>query len=65
MARFDAAATFARAATVGGVVGRSGVPLPEPALATLVDQVSADLQAYVGPDGLAFPMGAHLVSAIR
>jgi SAM-dependent methyltransferase len=37
--------------------------LDERALSVLISEVNTALQPYVGPDGLAFPMQAHLVTA--
>ena len=37
--------------------------MDEGALSLLISEVNTALQSYVGPDGLAFPMQAHLVTA--
>ena len=37
--------------------------MDECALSVVISEVNAALQPYVGPDGLAFPMQAHLVTA--
>src|SRR6266568_4519012 len=37
--------------------------MDERALSVLISEVNTALQPYVGPDGLAFPMQAHLVTA--
>jgi SAM-dependent methyltransferase len=37
--------------------------MDEGALSVLISEVNTVLQSYVGPDGLAFPMQAHLVTA--
>jgi hypothetical protein len=37
--------------------------LDERALSVLISEINMALQPYVSPDGLAFPMQAHLVTA--
>jgi hypothetical protein len=48
---------------VGSVLGRTGVQVRDESLAALIREVDRALQPYVGSDGLAFPMEAHLAVA--
>ena len=42
------------------MLGRSGVQLGDGRVAAIVSDVGAELEPYVGPDGVVFPMEAHL-----
>ena len=62
-ARFPSPEAFARYVVVGSVLGRTGVEVRDDAMTALVRDVEAALRTYVHPDGLAFPMEAHLALA--
>ncbi len=61
--RFPSAESFARYVVVGSVLGRTGVKVRDEAMTALIRDVEAALGPYVHPDGLAFPMEAHLAVA--
>jgi ubiquinone/menaquinone biosynthesis C-methylase UbiE len=58
--RFPSARAFARILLAASVLGRSGVHLDQPQVAAIVDEVGVALEPYAGPEGLVFPMEAHL-----
>jgi hypothetical protein len=49
----------------GSALGRTGVKVCDEVLKAIIDDVDAALHPYVHPDGLRFPMQAHLVSAAK
>jgi len=59
-ARFPSPEHFARWMLAGSVLGRTGVQLRNESLTAMIREVDEALQPYVAPDGLAFPMEAHL-----
>jgi ubiquinone/menaquinone biosynthesis C-methylase UbiE len=61
-ARFSSVAAFAEAQLAATPLSTLGV-VSDQTIASVVGDVSAALQPYVGPDGLTFPMHAHLVTA--
>jgi len=63
VARFPSPELFVRWVVVGSVLGRTGVQVRDESLAALIREVDRALQPYVGSDGLAFPMEAHLAVA--
>jgi hypothetical protein len=63
VARFPSPQLFVRWVVVGSVLGRTGVQVRDESLAALIREVDEALQPYVGSDGLAFPMEAHLAVA--
>jgi ubiquinone/menaquinone biosynthesis C-methylase UbiE len=63
VARFPSPQLFVRWVVVGSVLGRTGVQVRDESLAALIREVDGALQPYVGSDGLAFPMEAHLAVA--
>jgi len=65
VARFPSPDLFARWMVAGSVLGRTGVQLRDESLSAMIREVDEALQPYVAPDGLAFPMEAHLVMAIK
>lgn len=65
LARFPSPDLFARWMLAGSVLGRTGVQPRDESLAALLREVDEALQPYAAPDGLAFPMDAHLVIATR
>lgn len=64
-ARFPSPDLFARWMVAGSVMGRTGVQVRDESLTAVIREVDEALQPYVAPDGLAFPMEAHLVIAIK
>jgi len=65
VARFPSPNLFAQWMVAGSVLGRTGVQLGDESLSAMIREVDEALQPYVAPDGLAFPMEAHLVIAIK
>ena len=63
VACFPSAERFARWVVVGSVLGRTGVQVRDESMAAIVDEVDHALRAYTRPEGLAFPMEAHLAVA--
>ena len=58
--RFTSARAFSRIVLAASVLGRSGMQLNESQVDAIVADVDAALESYAGPDGLVFPMAAHL-----
>lgn len=65
MARFPSLDDFITHVLMGSVVGRSGVKVSDEALKAIIGDVNAALHPDMHPDGLRFPMQAHLVHAIK
>jgi ubiquinone/menaquinone biosynthesis C-methylase UbiE len=65
MARFPTQDDFTQYVVMGSVLGRTGVKVSGEALKSLIADVNEALQPYVQPDGLSFPMQAHLVRATK
>lgn len=63
MARYASPKEFTRAIMVGSIMRRTGTRVSEETMQLLMDDVSAQLQAYVSADGLAFPMEANVATA--
>lgn len=63
LARFPSPEHFTRWVVTGSVLGRTGVQVRDEALDAIIREVGAALQPYVGADGLAFPLEAHLAAA--
>ena len=63
VACFPSAERFTRWVVVGSVLGRTGIQVRDESLAAIVDEVDHALRAYTRPDGLVFPMEAHLAVA--
>jgi SAM-dependent methyltransferase len=61
-ARFASVAAFVEAQLAASPLSTLG-DVTDQTVAAVVRDVSAELQPYVGADGLAFPMHAHLVTA--
>ena len=62
-ARFNSAVEFTRVLSVGSVLRRTGVRIPEDALKAMSTDVAAELHQYIDEDVLEFPMESHLVVA--
>lgn len=65
VARFPSPHLFARWMVAGSVLGRTGVQVRDESLSAMIREVDEALQPYVAPDGLTFPMEAHLVIGIK
>ncbi len=65
MARFPSQDDFTTYVVMGSVLGRTGVKVSDEALKALIEDVNETLRPYVQPDGLIFPMQAHLVRATK
>ena len=65
VARFPSPDLFTRWVVAGSVLGRTGVQVRDESLTAMIREVDETLQPYVAPDGLVFPMEAHLVIAIK
>lgn len=65
VARFPSPDLFARWMVAGSVLGRTGIQVRNEALTAMIREVDDALQPYVAPDGLAFPMEAYLMIAIK
>jgi ubiquinone/menaquinone biosynthesis C-methylase UbiE len=65
IARFPSQDDFTTYVVKGSVLGRTGVKVSDEALNALIEDVNETLRPYVQPDGLAFPMRAHLVRATK
>ena len=65
VARFPSPDLFARWMVAGSVLGRTSVQVRDESLTAMIREVDEALQPYVAPDGLAFPMEAHLVIATK
>lgn len=65
MARFPAQDDFTTYVVMGSVLGRTGVQVSDEALKAVIEDVRETLRPYVQPDGLIFPMQAHLVRATK
>src|SRR5439155_13833335 len=63
--RFPSARAFARIQLAASVLGRSGVQLDDSQVAAIVNDVGAELEPYVSPNGVVFPMEAHLALGWR
>jgi len=65
VARFPSPDLFARWMVAGSVLGRTSIQVRDDSLTAMIREVDETLQPYVAPDGLTFPMEAHLVIAIK
>ena len=65
MARFPSPDDFTTYVVKGSVLGRTGVQVSDEALKALIDDVNETLRPYGQPDGLIFPMQAHLVRSTK
>jgi SAM-dependent methyltransferase len=63
-ARFPSPASFVEAQLAASPLSTLGA-ITDETVAAVVQDVQEALQPYVGPDGLAFPMHAHVVTASR
>jgi SAM-dependent methyltransferase len=61
--RFASTEACARAILGGGTLARAGVQVSGDALTAVIRDVDRALGPYVQPDGLVFPMTAHLILA--
>ena len=64
-AQFPSQDDFTTYVVKSSAIGRAGVKVSDEALKAIIDDVNAALQPYVHPDGLRFPMQAHLVRATK
>ena len=58
--QFPSSRAFARIVLAASVLGRSGVQLDDGQVAAIADDVATELGPYATPDGVVFPMEAHL-----
>ena len=60
---FSSAEEFTRAIAVGSIMRRTDTKFSEETLELLTADVTADLESYLGENGLVFPMEAHILTA--
>ena len=62
---FSSADEFTRSLAVGSIMRRTGTTFSEETLDLMSADVAAELESYIGVDGLVFPMQAHLLTAAK
>jgi ubiquinone/menaquinone biosynthesis C-methylase UbiE len=62
---FPSPRAFARIVLAASVLGRSGVQLDDDQVVAIVNDVGDELEPYDGPNGVVFPMEAHLALGWR
>ena len=62
---FTSAEEFTRAIAVGSIMRRTETEFSEETLELLAADVAAESVPYLGENGLAFPMEAHLLTATK
>lgn len=60
---FASAEEFTRAFVVGAIMRRTDATFSEETLDLLAADVAAELESYIGENGLVFPMEAHVLTA--
>ena len=60
---FASAEEFTRALVVGSIMRRTNAQFSEEILSLLAADVAAEMESYIGENGLIFPMEAHLLTA--
>ena len=62
---FASAGEFTRAIAVGSIMRRTETQFSEETLDLLTADVAAEMESYIGENGLIFPMEAHLLTATK
>ena len=62
---FASAEEFTRAIAVGSIMRRTETQFSEETLDLLTADVAAEMESYIGENGLIFPMQAHLLTASK
>ena len=62
---FASAGEFTRAIAVGSIMRRTKTQFSEETLDLLTADVAAEMESYIGENGLIFPMEAHLLTATK
>ena len=62
---FSSADEFTRAIAVGSIMRRTETKFSEETLDLMAADVAAEMEPYIGENGFAFPMEAHLLTATK
>ena len=62
---FSSADEFTRAIAVGSIMRRTNIEFSEETLGLMSADVAAEMESFIGADGLVFPMEAHLLTASK